>query len=228
MIFNLANAIFIMIGSIVGTFLKNGIPDRIKNSILKAMGICVLYIGITMAIKGENILLIVISIAVGTLFGEIINVDKLIHMLGVRIQAKFSSRGTKSKSVEGFVTTSILFCAGAMGIVASLNVGLTGNGDTLVVKGIIDGVFAALFATVFGIGVLFSCIPLFIYQAFFIVLAGLLSNYLGAPVIASVNGVGGITVIAIGLNLALDSDIKVANMAPGIFLPMVLSLFGIV
>lgn len=229
MLFNLANSAFIILGSLVGILLKRGIPDRIKDSIIKAMGICVLYIGITLSIKGQNVLLIVISIAIGTIIGELINIDDKVNRLGEKIQSKFSSSdGNKNKFAEGFATASILFCAGAMGVVGALNVGLTGSGDTLVVKGMIDGVFAAIFATVFGVGVLFSSIPVFLYQAIFIILAGFLSHYLGAPVIASVNGVGGITVIGIGLNLALDKDIKVANMAPGVFIPMILSLFGIV
>lgn len=229
MLFNLSNSILIALGALIGVFLKRGIPDKIKNSIIKAMGICVLYIGITLSIKGENVLLIVLSVALGTILGELLDIDEKINKLGVKIQSKFSSIDQKkNKFAEGFVTTSILFCAGAMGVVGALDVGLTGNGNTLIVKGMIDGVFAALFATVFGFGVLFSSIPVFIYQALFIILAGFLSKYLGADTIASVNAVGGITVIGIGINLTLDKDIKVANMAPSVFIPMILSIFGIV
>ena len=229
MLFNLSNSAFIVLGGLIGAFLTRGVPEKIKNSIIKAMGICVIYIGISLAIEGDNVLLVVMSIAAGTLIGELLDIDDKINKIGVRIQAKFSSdKKGKSKFAEGFVTASILFCAGAMGVVGALNVGLTGNGDTLVVKGMIDGVFAALFATAFGFGVLFSSIPVFIYQAFFIALAGYLSKYLGPDVIASVSGVGGITIIGIGLNLTLNTDIKVANMAPGIFIPMILSLIGII
>lgn len=230
MIYNLANALFIAVGSLVGVLLKKGVPDRIKNSLMSAMGLCVLLIGISLALKGENILLIVISIAIGTLIGEAINLDDKVNKLGNKLQDMFakSSNEKNAKFSEGFVTASILFCAGAMGVVGSLNVGLTGNGDTLLVKGMIDAVIAALFATAFGISVLFSSVSVFIYQGMFILLASVLSKYLGPEVIASVNGVGGITVIAIGLNLAIGSDIKAANIAPAVFVPMILSIFGIV
>ncbi len=232
MLFNLFNAICIVFGGIIGTFLKKGIPERIKNSLIKAMGVCVMYIGISLALKGENVLIIVISTALGTLFGEFINFDELLNKFGVRIQAKFTKSSSKDssdkRSVEGFIVSSILFCAGAMGVVGSLNVGLTGNGDTLVVKGLIDGIFSALFSSIFGVGVAFSSIPVFLYQNIFVLLASFLSHYLSDPVIASVSGVGGIAVLAIGINLVLDKDIKVANITPAVFIPMILSIFGIV
>lgn len=228
MIFNLANSIFIIMGSILGVFLKKGIPDRIKNSLISAMGLCVLVIGVSLAIKGtNNILIVVLSVAFGTLIGELFDLDNKITILGEKLQSRFAG-GDNAKFAEGFVTASILFCAGAMGVVGSLNVGLTGNGDTLLVKGLIDGVIASLFATAFGIGVMFSSVSVFIYQSVFIILASILSKYLGPQVIESVNGVGGITVIGIGLNLAINSEIKVANIAPAVFIPMILSLFGIV
>ena len=226
MIFNLANSICIIIGSLIGVLLKKGIPERIKNSLISAMGLCVLLIGISLALKGNNILIIVLSVAVGTLIGEFLDLDTKINTLGEKLQEKFKD-SDNARFAEGFATASILFCAGAMGVVGSLNVGLSGNGDTLLVKGLIDGVIASLFATAFGIGVLFSSVSVFIYQAVFIILASILSKYLGPEVIASVNGVGGITVIGIGLNLSIKSDIKVANIAPAIFIPMILSLFGI-
>lgn len=227
MIYNLANSIFIILGSLVGLLLKKGIPEKMKDSLVRAMGLCVLLIGISLSLKGKNILIIVISIAIGTLIGELIDVDNQINKLGDRLQSKFS-KNKNAIFAEGFVTASILFCAGAMGVVGSLNVGLTGNGDTLMVKGLIDGVIASIFATAFGIGVMFSSVTVFIYQAVFIILASILSKYLGPDVIASVNGVGGITVIGIGLNLSLNSDIKVANIALAVFIPMILSIFGIV
>ncbi len=196
------------------------------------MGVCVIYIGVALALKGENVLIIVISIALGTLLGELVNFDEMLNKFGVRVQAKFTKSSSKESSdnkfAEGFVVSSILFCAGAMGIVGSLNAGLTGNGDTLLAKGLIDGIFAALFSSIFGIGVALSSIPVFFYQNIFVVLASFLSHYLSDPVIASVSGVGGIAVLAIGINLVLDKDIKVANITPAVFIPMILSVFGIV
>src|SRR3712207_53497 len=111
MIYNLANGLGIIVGSIIGMLLKKGIPERINQALLKAMGLCVLFIGIGLLLKGENTLLIVISIAVGTLIGEVVDIDKGVNKLGVRIQSKFKDGGSASSFAESFVTSSILFCA---------------------------------------------------------------------------------------------------------------------
>jgi len=103
MLFNLSNSAFIVLGGLIGAFLTRGVPEKIKNSIIKAMGICVIYIGISLAIEGDNVLLVVMSIAAGTLIGELLDIDDKINKIGVRIQAKFSSdKKGKSKFAEGF------------------------------------------------------------------------------------------------------------------------------
>ncbi|MFR1317345.1 MAG: DUF554 domain-containing protein [Peptostreptococcus anaerobius] len=227
MIYNLANGLGIIVGSILGIFLNRGIPERINKVLLKAMGLCVLFIGISLLIKGENTLLIVISVALGTLLGEAADIDKCVNKLGVRMQVKFKSGSSSNSFAESFVTSSILFCAGAMGIVGSLTAGLTGNGDTLLAKAIIDGIISVVFAATLGIGVMFSSVAVVIYQSVFILMASLVSSKLGDPVIASVSGVGGIAMLGIGLNMSIGTDIKVANIAPAIFIPIILGLFGI-
>ena len=150
MIYNLANGLGIIVGSILGIFLNRGIPERINKALLKAMGLCVLFIGISLLIKGENTLLIVISVALGTLLGEAADIDKCVNKLGVRMQVKFKSGSSSNSFAESFVTSSILFCAGAMGIVGSLTAGLTGNGDTLLAKAIIDGIISVVFVATLG------------------------------------------------------------------------------
>lgn len=227
MIYNLANGLGIIVGSILGIFLNRGIPERTNKALLKAMGLCVLFIGISLLIKGENTLLIVISVALGTLLGEAADIDKCVNKLGVRMQVKFKSGSSSNSFAESFVTSSILFCAGAMGIVGSLTAGLTGNGDTLLAKAIIDGIISVVFAATLGIGVMFSSVAVVIYQSVFILMASLVSSKLGDPVIASVSGVGGIAMLGIGLNMSIGTDIKVANIAPAIFIPIILGLFGI-
>ena len=227
MIYNLMNGLGIIVGSIVGMVLKRGIPERINQALLKSMGLCVLFIGIGLLLKGENTLLIVVSIAIGTLIGEVVDIDKGVNKLGVRIQSKFKGGGSASSFAESFVTSSILFCAGAMGIVGSLTAGLTGNGDTLLAKAVIDGIISVVFAATLGMGVLFSSVSVVIYQGAFVLLATLVSSKLGDPVIASVSGVGGIAMLGIGLNMSIGSDIKVANIAPAIFIPIILGIFGI-
>lgn len=226
MIYDLINALCIATGAVIGLFLKKGIPEKIKDTLIKAMGLCVFYIGISLVLKGENTLLIIISIAIGTVIGELIDLDAKVNKLGVYLQSRFR-KDEKSKFAEGFVTASILFCAGAMGVIGSLDAGLTGNGDTLIAKGIIDGIISAIFAATMGIGVAFSSVIVFLYQGIFILLATVISSYISDPVVASVSSIGGITILGIAINLVLDKNIRVANITPAVFIPMILSIFGI-
>lgn len=226
MLYNLLDSACLALGSLIGLLFQKKMSEKVKDALMKAMGLCIIFIGLDLVLKGKNIILIIISIALGTLIGEILDIEEKITDFATKIQIRLVKSGNDTFA-EAFVTSSILFCAGAMGIIGALNVGLTGNGETLLTKSIIDGVLAAIFTTTLGIGVMFSSISVFVYQALFIFLAGVLSQYLSTPVIDSVCGVGGITIIGIGLNLSAGSQIKAANIAPAIFIPMILSLFGI-
>ena len=123
MIYNLLNGLGILLGSIIGLLFSNGIPERVSNSLMKAMGLVVLYIGIETSLSGKNISVIVISLAIGTIIGEILEIDNSINKFGKLLENKIAANNENSKFSEGFVTTSILFCAGAMGIVGSLQAG---------------------------------------------------------------------------------------------------------
>ncbi|MGP1598929.1 DUF554 domain-containing protein [Peptoanaerobacter stomatis] len=227
MIYNLLNGLGILVGSIIGLLLSNGIPERVSNSLMKAMGLVVLYIGIETSLSGKNISVIVISLAIGTIIGEILEIDNSINKFGKLLENKIAANNENSKFSEGFVTTSILFCAGAMGIVGSLQAGLNGSGDTLLAKTLIDGIVACIFTTSLGYGVIFSALSVILYQGIFVLLAVALSNILGENIIDSISAVGGIIILGMGINLLTNSNIKVANMVLSIFIPIIFGFFKI-
>ncbi|GAA0236665.1 DUF554 domain-containing protein [Metaclostridioides mangenotii] len=226
MLGTIVNSLAIAVGCIVGLFIKKGIPDRVSKTIMSGLGLCVLYIGIEGSLKGENTLITVICIAVGGLIGELIDIDKKINKLGDFLQEKFSKGDDQETSIaKGFVTTSLIYCVGAMAIVGALESGLTGNHQTLFTKALLDGISAIIFTTTLGIGVIFSSVAVFIYQGLITIGAAFLSTLLSDAVVTALTAVGSLLIIGIALNLLEITKIKVANLLPAVFLPI---LFGLI
>lgn len=215
----IVNALAILGGSLVGFVLKGGIPEKINDTVMKGIALCVLYIGIASSFKVNNMLLIISSMAIGGVIGEIADIDKWIIGLGDSIEKRLNGRGGKIS--EGFVTASLVFCVGAMAIVGSLESGLSNNHQTLFAKATLDGISAIVFSSSLGIGVALSAISVFIYQGIITLCAGLLKGILVASVISDLTAVGGLLIIAIALNMLKITKIKVANLLPAIFLPIV-------
>ncbi|SKA80457.1 hypothetical protein SAMN05428976_10476 [Clostridium sp. USBA 49] len=218
MLGTVVNTLAIIIGSLIGFLLKGGIPKKINESIMKALALCVLVIGINGAIKSKNMILIICSLILGTLIGEFIDIDKALKNLGDNIEAKFKGKGGKIS--EGFVTASLVFCVGAMSIVGSLNSGLKGDYSILFTKAILDGISSIMFTSTLGIGVVFSAITVFIYQGIITLTASFLQGWLLEYIIVEVSAVGSILIMGLGLNMLGTYKIKVANMLPAIFIPL--------
>lgn len=219
MLGTIANAIAIAIGSLAGVFLKSGIKDNYKDTIMNAVGLSVLLIGIMGAIKSQDILLLIISLALGSLIGEYLNIEGRLESLGDFIESKMVNKeGGISK---GFVTASLLFCVGSMSIVGSLESGLMGNHQTLFAKAILDGIISVVFASTLGIGVMLSAVSVFIYQGSITLAAGLVKVFLTDAVIGNVSAVGSVLIMALGINLLELKRIKVGNMLPAIFIPFI-------
>ena len=211
----LVNAAAILVGGAVGLLFSGRISDRISSGITRALGLCVCIIGISGALQGD-LMLVVVSLAMGTLLGELIDIDKKLNTLGQFMQNKFTSKDSKSKFSEGFVTTTLLFCVGAMAVVGSIESGLRNDYSTIFTKSIIDAVSAMIFASFLGFGVLFSAFMVLIYQGLIEFFAGYLQNILTLSLITQISAVGGVMIFAIGINLVLDAKIKVANLLPGL------------
>ena len=218
------NTIAIIVCSIVGLFCKKIINDRIENTIMLALGVCVMVIGITDAIAPvngvEGVLIMVISFAIGGLIGAILNIEKGFDKLGksfeklVMKNAKGNNQGSFS---EGFTQATMIFCIGAMVIYGSIADGL-GNPQTLLIKAVLDGVMALLLTVKFGIGVAFSAIPVLLIQGSISLLSFSLGDFLsGYPnFIAELSKIGGVFVTMIGINIIGIKKLPIANMLPAI------------
>ncbi len=228
----LANMAAILGGSAIGMLLGGGLKERFQTTIMNGLGLSVMFIGISGALQGlfrvegegletANIMLMIISLAIGALIGEIINIEARLEHLGEWIKHKLKVKGEKGRNfVEGFVSSSLLFCIGAMAIIGSLKDGLTGDAAMLYAKGFLDGIAAVFFASTLGIGVFFSIIPLGIYQGLITLSASYIEPYLSEQLIANISFVGSILIFGIGINMIFGKKIKVGNMLPAVLIPV--------
>ncbi len=228
MLGTIINSLAIAIGCLVGLVIKKGIPDRVSKTIMSGLALCVIYIGIEGSLKGENTLITVVCIAVGGLIGEIIDIDNKINKLGDFLQNKLSKgKDSETSIAKGFVTTSLIYCVGAMAIVGALESGLTGNHQTLFTKALLDGISAIIFTTTLGIGVIFSSVAVFLYQGLITIGASILATLLSDAVVTALTAVGSLLIIGIGLNLLEITKIKVADLLPAVFLPIIFGMLNL-
>ncbi|WP_270839435.1 DUF554 domain-containing protein [Peptacetobacter hiranonis] len=229
MIATFVNCGVIIVGCIIGLFIKGGIPERFNKIIMNGLALCAMFIGFSGALEGNNTIITIVSMAVGALIGELIDIDKWLNKLGETIQAKLDKGdGKESRIAEGFVNASLLYCVGAMSIVGALQAGLSGNYDTIYAKTVLDGVSSVIFSASMGIGVVFSSVTVLLYQGGITICASFLSGILSQAVIAEMTAVGSLMIVGLGLNLLEVTDIKIANLLPGILVPVVLGLIGLV
>lgn len=213
------NTAAIIAGSLVGIILKGGIPKAYTVTIMQGISLAILLIGMKMALKSDDILLIIFSLAIGSVIGEFLKIEDYLEKLGKWLESKLSGKGDGFS--KGFVTASLLFCVGSMAIVGSLESGLTGNHQTLFAKSVLDGVSAMVFASSLGIGVMFSAVSVLIYQGIITLSAGLIKPLLMPEVIAQMSAVGGLLIVAIAFNILEIRKIRVGNMLPAIFIPLI-------
>lgn len=226
MIATIVNMVAVLIGGSVGLLLKKGLPEKLSDSIMKGLGLCTLYLGISGSLKGQNSLILIISMVVGIVIGEILDLDDKVNRLGMFVEKKFQKEGsTKVSIAEGFVSASLLFCVGAMAIVGSLQAGLAGDYEMLYNKSMLDGVAAIIFASSFGVGVLLSAFFVFAYQGTITLLAQWIAPFLTDVVIAEMTCVGSVIIIGIALNMIGLTKFKLMNYVPAVFIPIILCKF---
>lgn len=218
MLGTIVNSAAIIVGSILGVFLNKGIKDEYKSTIMDGVALVVILIGIMGALDTENIILMTISIVAGSITGEALQIEKKLDKLGSSLEQKLG-RGNSNFS-KGFVTASLVFCVGAMAIVGSLESGLRGNHSTLFAKSILDGISSIIFASTLGIGVGFSALAVFLYQGTITLGASFVKELLTPEVINEMSAVGGLLIAAIGINILGLKKIRVGNMLPSIFIPL--------
>ena len=229
MIATFVNCGVIIVGCIIGLFIKGGIPERFNKIIMNGLALCAMFIGFSGALEGNNTIITIVSMALGALVGELIDIDKWLNKLGETIQKKLDKgNGKESRIAEGFVNASLLYCVGAMSIVGALQAGFSGNYDTIYAKTVLDGVSSVIFSASMGIGVIFSSVTVLLYQGGITLCASFLSGILSQAVIAEMTAVGSLMIVGLGLNLLEVTDIKIANLLPGILVPVILGLIGLV
>lgn len=221
MLGTIVNVIAIICGSLLGLLFRKGIPDNYKEIIMSGIGLSVILIGVKSALSSDQLLIVIFSVIIGAGIGEFLKIEAKLESLGSYFERRLASKSSDTGSfARGFVTASLVFCVGSMAIVGALESGLTGNHQTLFAKSILDGVTSLIFASSLGIGVLFSGVAVFLYQGAITLTAVFMKNLLVAETISQMTSVGGLLILAIGLNLLGITKIRVGNLLPGIFLPL--------
>jgi uncharacterized protein len=218
----IVNAVSIVFGSIIGLVLPE-IPQRMRDTIMQGIGLCVVLIGFGMSLTDQkDILIIIISIVIGTLIGEGIDIENQLMKLGVWIERKIK-RIYQGPVAEAFVAASLLFCVGSMAIVGAIQSGTIDDHKTLFAKSILDMVSSVVFSSTLGFGVIFAAVPVFIYEGFISFVAHLAGASFVAPdVIACMSAAGGLLIVGIGANLYGLKKIAVGNMLPALIVAPVL------
>lgn len=216
----IVNVAAILLGGCVGLLVHRGIPKRLSDALMCAVGFCTMYIGITGALDGTNTLVVVLSLVIGALVGELLSLEDRLNKLGKKIENRFVKEGKTSSLAKGFVSASLLYCVGTMAIVGSLQSGLANNHQMLYMKAVLDGISSVIFVASFGWGAMLAVFPVFLYQGSITMLAQLVAPVLSESVIAQMNCVGSLLIIGLSLNLLQVAKIKVVNFVPAILVPI--------
>ena len=219
MLGTIVNAVAIIAGGFLGLLFRGGIPEKYNRTIMNAISLAVLVIGIKGALKSDDLLVVIFSLAFGSLLGEMARIEERLESLGKSLERRFAKND--KGFYQGFITSTLLFCVGSMAIVGSLESGLTGDHQTLFAKSALDGITSIILGSTFGIGVAFSSGPLFIYQGAITMAAVLIKPLLTPQVVTQMSSVGGVLIMAIGFNLLGTAKIRIGSMLPAVFLPLV-------
>jgi len=221
----LVNVVAIVIGTLIGFMLKRRLPERINSIAMQGLGLVTALIGIKMMITTQSPLIVLVSIVIGGVLGELLRIEDRLDRLGARVEARFSKeRGTFAKA---FVTSTLLYCVGPMAIVGALQDGLRGDYSILLTKSGLDGIASVAFASTLGIGVLFSTLPVAAYQGGITIGASLLEPYLTSSMINEMTATGGLLILGIALNILQVTRIRVGNLLPAILFAAILSAIAL-
>jgi len=219
----LVNTGAVVAGSLLGVMIGKRLPDRIKTIVMQALGLSVILIGLQMALSGTRPLLVIGSILLGAVTGELLDIEGRIAAIGEWLKRRF--RSESSTFVQGFVTASVLYCTGAMVIVGSIRDGTVGDPSILYVKSLLDGVASIAFASSLGLGVAFSALSVFAVQGAITLLASQLIFLQNPGVIESVTATGGLLILGIGVNILEIKQIRVGNLVPALVYAAIAALY---
>lgn len=229
----IVNVLAVAAGSLAGIILPR-MSGSMRTVIMQGLGLAIVFLGFSMGLKSENFLLVIISLVIGGIIGEILKIDFMLETAGKRLESAVKKiapeKHKKANIAEGFVTATLVFCVGAMAILGAIESGLRGDHTILYTKSMLDGISSVVFASTLGIGVIFSVIPLFIYQGAIALAAKFITSFMSAAelnaVITEINSVGGVLIAGIGINVLRIKKINVVNLLPSVFVIAGLALLN--
>jgi len=237
---SIVNFFTVILGGVLGGLCRKiKMPERLRTGVMSAMALCVMYIGIDGMIHfkypeaGVNVILCIVSMAIGVLIGELLNIDKAMNSLGLKVQKKFGKGSTDNSFSDGLVSCTVIFCVGAMAIVGSIDSGISLDHDTILAKSLIDCITCFFMATTFGFGCALAAVPTFLYQGTVTVAAwaagsgleSLMAGQLFGRTLNEMSLCGSIVIMAIGMNMLGFTKVRVANFLPALFMPILCELF---
>ncbi len=224
------NALAVIFGSTIGIVFNKGIKEKMQNTLMTACGVAVVFVGITGTLEGmltivdgkiqvQGTMLLIFSLVIGGFIGELIDIEKRMDTIGEKLKKLFKAEND-NKFVDGFVNTSLIICVGAMAIVGSIQDGLTGDYSMLTAKAILDFVIVIVMASTYGIGVMCSAIPIFVYQGFITLVAHFAGDFISAELTGYLSYVGSALIFCVGINSIFGKKIKVGNLLPALIVPV--------
>lgn len=229
------NTAAVLVGGLLGLLLKNGIAKKFEHILMQALGLATIFIGAGGVLKymlvienggltTRGIMLLIFSLVLGSLLGQWLDIEAKMELLGVKLKAVARIKND-SRFVEGFVTTSLIICVGAMAIVGAMQDGLSGDRSLLVAKSLLDFALVAILASAYGIGAMFSALPIFVYQGTITLIAALFGAVIPDALVETLSFVGSALIFCVGVNLVREKTFQVANMLPALLVPILHALW---
>lgn len=233
----IVNTVAVVLGGGLGLLLKNGIAKKFETILMQALGLATVFIGASgvlkymLVVEDGNIatrgtMLLIFSLVIGCILGQLLDIESQMEKLGVRLKAAVRIKND-NRFVEGFVNTSLIICVGAMAIVGAMEDGLSGDSSTLIAKAVLDFALVVILASTYGVGAMFSAIPIFVYQGAITVIAAMFGAVISDVLIGELSFVGSALIFCVGVNLVREKTFRVANMLPALLIPIVVELWRV-
>ena len=231
----IVNTAAVVAGGVLGLLLKNGVAKKFEAILMQTLGLATVFIGAGGVLKymlvvengalaTRGTMLLIFSLVIGCILGQMLDIEAQMEKLGIRLKAAVRIKND-NRFVEGFVTTSLIICVGAMAIVGAMEDGLSGDSSTLIAKAVLDFALVVILASTYGVGAVFSAIPIFVYQGAITVIAALFGAVISDQLIAELSFVGSALIFCVGVNLVREKTFRVANMLPALLIPIVVELW---
>ena len=233
----IVNTVAVLVGGLLGLLLKTGVAKKFEKILMQALGLATIFIGTggvlkyMLVVENGNLatrgtMLLIFSLVIGCLLGQWLDIESKMETLGIKLKAAARIKND-NRFVEGFVTTSLIICVGAMAIVGAMQDGLSGDSSMLIAKSLLDFALVAILASAYGVGAVFSAIPIFLYQGAITLIAALFGAVIGQTLIDTLSFVGSALIFCVGVNLVREKTFQVANMLPALLIPIFAEIWHI-